>query len=150
MGPDGFSVDDEKSGRYRGFYGALKGIIWGSIWAYFAKWGFLWALISDEGNRTVLRAFFWAFLYSPRFESLISFLSKEGINPGSSGKSATDFSWCNGPEPFVRSMEKAVYFSGPLPFQQVQPCPVDVHKCIDRSCISRVRPAPGIHEQLFP
>ena len=44
-----------------GRYWALMAIIWGSNWDYFGKWGFLWALISDEGNRTVIRAYFYTF-----------------------------------------------------------------------------------------
>ncbi len=37
FGPDGFLADPENGGPLRGFYKALKGIIWGSIWAYFCK-----------------------------------------------------------------------------------------------------------------
>src|SRR5208283_5568420 len=58
FGPDGFLADPENGGRFRGFYSPLMGIIWSSIWAYFCKWGRIWALNFRGGNRTVLRAYF--------------------------------------------------------------------------------------------
>jgi hypothetical protein len=39
-------------------YGAAKGIIWGSIWAYFAKQTNINTQTIGVGNLTVLRAFF--------------------------------------------------------------------------------------------